>query len=89
MAERLRLAELMAPRYAELSGEVTPVGLDYVCSLDEVQPPAADADTAQRFGAACAIYAHAGVSQGRIDAIASFDEAVKTGTFPAAEESYS
>lgn len=46
------LAELLAPRYAELSGEHTPVGLRYLSTLDDLLPPVAGQSTAERYGQA-------------------------------------
>ena len=44
-----RLAELLAPRYAELTGEAAPVGLAYVSSLDDAAAGAAAGGTGERY----------------------------------------
>lgn len=47
-----RLATLIAPSYADLSGDTAALTIGYVSSLDEVEPPKPGCSTAERYGAA-------------------------------------
>ncbi len=63
-------AELLAGRYAADTRDIT-----VACATDGNHGRSV-AWGAQRFGAACAIFVHAGVSQARIDAIARYGAAI-------------
>ncbi len=63
-------ADLCAGRYAAETRDIT-----VACATDGNHGRSV-AWGAQRFGAACAIFVHGGVSQGRIDAIACFGAAI-------------
>ncbi len=64
-------ADLFAGRYAADTRDIT-----VTCATDGNHGRSV-AWGAQRFGAACTIFVHAGVSQGRIDAIARFGAAIR------------
>ncbi len=63
-------ADLFAGRYAAATRDIT-----VACATDGNHGRSV-AWGAQRFGAACAIFVHGGVSQGRIDAIARYGAAI-------------
>ncbi len=77
VAENATSADLAAGRYGQATS-----GITVTCATDGNHGRSV-AWGAQRFGAACVIFVHAGVSQGRIDAIARFgaDIRVVPGTY--------
>lgn len=71
VAANVSTADLVAGRYRDATAKLT-----FTCATDGNHGRSV-AWGAQRFGAACVIFVHAGVSQGRIDAIARYGAQIR------------